>query len=394
MPSLDIVEPVGGTATLDPNSILRGFASGAEGQLIANQRSLLRSAGEQAASGDLKGASQSLLRGGEIQGGLDLAELDDDRKRQVIGLVTDYAKRAQTPEQWTAFSNTMKKWFGTDSMGEFDSFDSRPNALTMLEQIDMDIKKTDLAKKQKDLSAPQSDVGKLAADRDAGVISPDEYGAAFKKKTAMTGGMSVTTNPDGTVSVEMGGQDNQGLGKTAMNQVQEKALNASDLGARISSIAADFKPEYLTVGRRLQNAWQSGLAKVDPKSVSEGDRKAMTEFATFKSRAYDNLNALLKELSGAAVTPQEFDRLKVSLPNPGTGVFDGDDPITFEAKLNRSLDDVQKSLARYRFYQATGIPNSLEEIPLTNVKNVDGSWFVKNGDKWFGIGEVTEVPAP
>jgi len=370
------------TPGIDAESILRGFQQGAENQILTNQRSLLRSAGGQAASGDTRGAAASLLRGGEIGAGIKLQDLDDERKLKVISLVKDYAARAETPEQWAAFINTLKKNFGADSVGEFESFEARPQALTLLEQIDAAIK-------QKQLTAPESDVGKLKADKEAGLLTPEEYDAAFAKKTKGGGGITFTTA--GGDTIEIGGE--APLTKPATSGVQERAINAAELGSRLAAIAADFKPEYLTVGRRLQNMWQSGLAKLDPKSLNEGDRKAMAEFATFKSRAYDNLNQLLKELSGAAVTPQEFERLKVSLPNPGTGIFDGDDPVTFEAKLNRASADANAALARYRFYQATGIPNSLDEIPLSDVKNVNGQWAIKKNGKVYLLGALKPAQA-
>jgi uncharacterized protein with PIN domain len=36
-------------------------------------------------------------------------------------------------------------------------------------------------------------------------------------------------------------------------------------------------------------------------------------------------------------------------------------------------------------------PNNIEQVPLANVKNIDGVWHVKDGDKVYRIGEIREV---
>jgi hypothetical protein len=222
----------------------------------------------------------------------------------------------------------------------------------------------------------------------------------FNKKTlqerpfggakAQSGGISFTT-PDGS-TIEIGGDgSNAALANTTQGQVQQKAINTAEMGARVSSIATDFKPEYLTLGSRLANTWRSGVAKIDPGSLGAGDQKALADFSAFKSRSLGNLNRFLNELSGAAISPAEAERLRAEMPDPGTGVFDGDDPVSFKAKLDRLLTDANAALARYRFYQATGIPNNIEEIPLSNVKRgPDGIWRVMKDGKVYRIGEIAE----
>lgn len=197
------------------------------------------------------------------------------------------------------------------------------------------------------------------------------------------------TGADGSV-VEFG-QGNMPVGKSTANKIDEKALNTAEIGSRISQIANDFKPEYQTLGTRLKNLWSSGKAKVSPDSLSGAERQELDGFAVYKSRAVDNLSQILKEMSGAAVTTQEYERIKTAMPNAGTGLFDGDDPVTFEAKLKRVMEDTDRALARYQFYKMTGIPGSLDNIPLSNVKNINGEWYVKKDDKVFKIGQVEEA---
>jgi hypothetical protein len=206
-------------------------------------------------------------------------------------------------------------------------------------------------------------------------------------KKAPSGTKFSLTQPDGT-TIEFG-EGNMPLGKTATNQVDERALNAAELGARLGQIASDFKPEYQTLGTKFSNLVRSGKASLDPSLLDPAEKQELTNFAEYRSGAIENLNTILKEMSGAAVTPQEFERIKAVMPNAGTGLFDGDDPVTFQAKLERAMTDTDKALARYQYYKAAGIPGSIDAIPLTDVQKVDGEWYIydRKADKVYKIGE-------
>jgi hypothetical protein len=167
--------------------------------------------------------------------------------------------------------------------------------------------------------------------------------------------------------------------------VQQKAINASEIGSRVASMMKDFDPKFLQMGTKLSNWWSSGKAKINSDLLGDDEKRELNRFAVFQSRSIGNVNRLLNELSGAAVSPQEAERLKAEVPNPGTGWFDGDDPITFKSKMERIVTDTNAALARYRYYQAVGIPNNLEEIPLSDVKQINGKWYVKKDGKWFGV---------
>jgi hypothetical protein len=196
------------------------------------------------------------------------------------------------------------------------------------------------------------------------------------------------TQPDGT-TIEFG-EGNLPLGKAAQNEVDKKALNTSELGARLGSVAKDFKPEYQTLGTRFANWFRSGKASLGAE-LDPAEEQELSNFAKYRAGAIDNLNTILKEMSGAAVTPQEFERIKAVMPNAGTGVFDGDDPVTFQAKLERALTETDKALARYQYYTAHGIAGSVDKIPLNDVQQIDGVWYVmdrsKKGSPVYKIGE-------
>jgi hypothetical protein len=58
------------------------------------------------------------------------------------------------------------------------------------------------------------------------------------------------------------------------------------------------------------------------------------------------MNSYIKEMSGSQVTPSELGRFKQSIPNPGSGLFDGDSPTQFESKLSDFIASAQLAAAR------------------------------------------------
>ena len=195
-----------------------------------------------------------------------------------------------------------------------------------------------------------------------------------------TAGFSITS-PDGT-QIQFGG--NVPPGTMAQGKIQQKIINSAEAIARTNTVMETFDPEFLTYGAKFNALFKQQIAKWDSSRLSKDDVLFLTNYATFKASSISHLNRLLNELSGAAVSPTEAIRLKGEVPNPGSGWFDGDDPISFKAKANFILDSAGKALARFRYYQVVGMPSSLaemERIPLTDItQRDDGTWVIKLGD--------------
>ncbi len=166
-----------------------------------------------------------------------------------------------------------------------------------------------------------------------------------------TPGFSVTTT-DGTVVSYGGGQQGPGFGTKATNEIEGRILDSGAMLGRLNDTKALFKPEYLELATRIGAKWGQLMDKMG--SATPEQQELVANFAQFKTEAFNNLNTSLKELSGAAVTPQEAERLLEQLPSVGTGVFDGDSPTEFQAKLEQSILQQQRAVARYNLWLATG----------------------------------------
>ncbi len=132
------------------------------------------------------------------------------------------------------------------------------------------------------------------------------------------------------------------------SDIETKITNGSEQLARIQAISSEFKPEYQEIGARLANAWTSIKARLG-EGVSAEDTKKLTEFRTFQRKAMENLNLYIKEITGAQMSEKEADRLKFAQPDPGAKWYQGDDPITFKAKMDDVLKYTRAAIARYEY---------------------------------------------
>lgn len=159
-----------------------------------------------------------------------------------------------------------------------------------------------------------------------------------------------------------------GLAKPTVNQLEERTLNSAAQLARLQDIDKRFRPEWLEIPKRFEMlgaSWSAKAGEALGGKLAPEKTQELREYASFRSASVNNLNTILKELSGAAVTPQEYERIQNDQPVAGTGIFDGDDPISFRAKLDRTRDTLKAAIARYNFMRSKGLnfdKNSMDQF--------------------------------
>lgn len=168
--------------------------------------------------------------------------------------------------------------------------------------------------------------------------------------------------PETNVNV---GSPNVSLTTGAETAVQRDALNTQDFLSRLDTIAMGFNPNFLTLEGQITqgvNAFRErALESFGIGELSAEQRQSLAEFTTFKRDTVNNLSLFVADLSGAAVTPQEAERLGQSLP----GVDDS--PTEFQAKLQATIRDSRRALARNNYALTQGL-NPLETgIPLSGI---------------------------
>jgi hypothetical protein len=159
--------------------------------------------------------------------------------------------------------------------------------------------------------------------------------------------------PDaGKTLLEASGFGADKFGKEGQNLLDKKTIDATSHISRLRSVEQAFNPKFLQIPQRLGFAWTSLKAKVG--SLTPEQAQPLAEFAEFRRASVENMSRLLNELSGAAVSPQEYDRIRNTQPDAGTGIFDGDDPVTFESKMKGVVRDQKRAIARYNYLRQQG----------------------------------------
>lgn len=146
--------------------------------------------------------------------------------------------------------------------------------------------------------------------------------------------------------------EKEALGKEATNTNDKNQVAAVNAIARLEGIDRAFDPKFLEIPKRINLAVAAGLDKL---GKLPPDQKAdLEKFSRFRRRAVDNAALTVKDLSGVAVSEAEFARIMTTLPNAGTGVFDGDGPTQFQAKLKDTMVAQKMAVARMNFMRLQG----------------------------------------
>jgi hypothetical protein len=211
------------------------------------------------------------------------------------------------------------------------------------------------------------------------------YGKMSREEATQLGGaMLLKPNlaPAGKALLEavQGGGAGNGLGTVARNQVDEKALGQIDLAGRLDSIAAKFKPEFLTYETGLKMGVTGMLDSFEATrgSISPQDAKQLEEYTAFKQDATNNLSEYIKFVTGAAMGIQEEGRIRKGMPDP-----EKDSPRQFASKLNSSVQQTKLALARYNFlkrngYDETTISNLAKQDGLSRLQPIEGMQGIIN----------------
>ena len=143
------------------------------------------------------------------------------------------------------------------------------------------------------------------------------------------------------------------LSKGTATEVEKQQLNTGDQIARLNNIQFSYRPEFLNIKFRAGQAWNTLKDKIG--NLPAEEKVTLANYSTYKQNSIQNLNLTIKDLTGAAMSDAESGRIISSLPNPGTGVFDGDSPTEFESKLNNGIQQAKYALARKEYALKNGL---------------------------------------
>lgn len=169
------------------------------------------------------------------------------------------------------------------------------------------------------------------------------------------------------LSVQSPTIEGMGIGKTGQNALDEGLIKAADGLARIGQIRQSFKPEFQTIETRLGVQWTAlkDKANIPGWQPTPEQKSLLGEYTAYARDAWENANSTIQAITGAAMTNAETPRLMRQMPNPGTGLLDGDSPTEFQSKLAGVEKSLRQVFARYSYAKAKGL--NWQSIPLDNV---------------------------
>lgn len=158
------------------DSPLRAYYMGREERLDDERRNYLREAGGMASQGNISGAVGAAFRGGDPTTAMNIANWDTGRRVQAITMLREGAQRADTPERWAAMVSSVERVFGPEMVGNYRDFNSRPGAMTALEQAELQLRQAQTASQQAQLPLIQ-----------AQTAAQQQHGALYEAQAAAAG---------------------------------------------------------------------------------------------------------------------------------------------------------------------------------------------------------------
>jgi hypothetical protein len=175
-------------------------------------------------------------------------------------------------------------------------------------------------------------------------------------------------------------------GKAGANTVDDSLFKAGSRKQRLAEVKTLFKPEYLEMQNVTGDWWRNLKDKFG--QASPQDKEKLEGFAKFYQVAFADMNAAIKEASGATVTDGEAGRMEKEMPKPPTGPLDfaADGPARYAAKLNQAMRNMELAEARLVWIKRNGysLTEGADKLPLDRVPALiqsRGNALLKDAEK-------------
>lgn len=157
-------------------------------------------------------------------------------------------------------------------------------------------------------------------------------------------------------------------GAAGMNEVDKALLSTGERLQSLDRIAQAYKPEFLQT--RFQAAQKLiGLGEKLGREPSADERQNLAQYSKFKQDSVRQLNQYINAITGAAIGQgEEAERIKSGVPNPGSGLFDGDSPTEFAAKLDNTIRDLRMVEARLHYIKTSGL--KLSDVKIDQMPDI------------------------
>lgn len=178
-----------------------------------------------------------------------------------------------------------------------------------------------------------------------GKLSPIE--TALKPRASS--GTNVTVNASPSFAVNPQGEPVVPMKSAVETETQKDIVKGVDTLSRLDDIWDSFDPKWLTYQGKGQN-WLSTMKEKAGFKTSPEEKAAITGMTNFKNSVNQMTNAYRKEITGAAASEQEIERLKNSLFNTEQSETE------FKSAFKQFRDETSRALRIKQKLLREGIP--------------------------------------
>jgi hypothetical protein len=179
-------------------------------------------------------------------------------------------------------------------------------------------------------------------------------------------------------------------GNAGRNTIDDALFKAGARKQRLSEVKNQFKPEYLELQNVTADWWRN--IKDQFGAASPQDKAKLDSFSKFYQVAFSDMNAAIKEASGATVTDGEAGRLEKEMPQPPQNPLDfgADGPARYAGKLDQSIRNLQLAEARLVWIKRNGysLLEGADKMPLDRMPAMmqsRGNALLKDVEKKKGL---------
>lgn len=193
--------------------------------------------------------------------------------------------------------------------------------------------------------------------------------------TPITSGMTIVSDGQGGFTFAQGAgvggmPEMTGSTQTSLDEAYRQGIG---MLSSLNAIESNYRPEFSQFGAVAQ-AWGSGVIEKLGGTLPPEQQQFLSDYTTWRRNTLENVSTVLNQLSGAAVSPAEFERIAGTQPN------EDDSPTQFRSKLDDLKEQTILATARAYYFRKQGY-NKPEEI--WKMRSLDGMKQLMNevGDK-------------
>ena len=144
--------------------------------------------------------------------------------------------------------------------------------------------------------------------------------------------------------------------KSTVAELEKKLVQSTESLWRMDQIMETFKPEYLTLGDKIETSLL-GWSEKAGMTLDPSQKKGLADRATFFQKTFDAVNRAIRDMTGAQMSEGEADRLMRGMPNQD------DSPTEFMAKMQSTIGQIKRYDRIYRETRSQGLGPAGEAAP-------------------------------